>query len=344
MDLSTTWDGLPVAPDRPHGAAILVYRWEGAERRWLVLHRAHHGRDYEGDWAWGPPSGARLPGEPVLEGAARELEEEAGLVLPLIEVGLDREWAAFLAEAPADAEVLLSAEHDAYAWLPLEEAVARISPAPVAAGVAADAALLPLILSPNPAGLSEAARLLLEGEVIAFPTDTVYGLAALARDAGAAGHIYEVKHRPHSQQLIAMAADARGFDGLVAVRDWHRVYMERWWPGPLTLVLPALDGEGTLGVRIPDHPVALELLRAVGEPLLTTSANISGRPPAMTAPEAGRLIGVAAVLDGGEAPGGVPSTVASLVGDEPEVLRPGPVGLDELRALRLDRGGRHSSR
>ncbi|HLH71269.1 MAG TPA: L-threonylcarbamoyladenylate synthase [Candidatus Dormibacteraeota bacterium] len=190
-------------------------------------------------------------------------------------------------------------------------------------------------LSPDPAGLARAARLLREGEVIAFPTDTVYGLAALARDARACERIFEIKGRERSRQLIAMVADPKALDPLVTVTGRARWFMDRWWPGPLTLVLPTRSGRPpTLGVRIPDHPVALALLRAVGEPLATTSCNRSGAPPALTAEEASRLEGLAAVLDGGRAPGGQASTVLSLVGPEAEVLRQGPIG--EREALLHD--------
>jgi L-threonylcarbamoyladenylate synthase len=167
-----------------------------------------------------------------------------------------------------------------------------------------------------------AARLIRGGEVVAFPTDTVYGLAALP---SAAGRIYSAKGRPADKQLIAMAAAAEAFEALVEINPTARALMERHWPGPLTLVLPTRSGDPpTLGVRIPDHPLALELLRAVGEPVLTTSANRSGEPPALDAAEV-RLPGVAAVLDGGRAPGGVPSTVIAVHGERVRTIRPGPV-------------------
>jgi tRNA threonylcarbamoyl adenosine modification protein (Sua5/YciO/YrdC/YwlC family) len=191
------------------------------------------------------------------------------------------------------------------------------------------------LLSPDQAGFAQAVRLLRAGEVIAFPTDTVYGLAALARDARACERIFELKGRERSRQLIAMVADPDALDPLVEVTDRARWFMERWWPGPLTLVLPTRSGSPpTLGVRIPDHPVALALLRAAGEPLATTSCNRSGAPPALTAEEACCLEGLAAVLDGGQAPGGQASTVLSLVGPEAEVLRPGPI--EEQEALLHD--------
>lgn len=155
--------------------------------------------------------------------------------------------------------------------------------------------------------------------MIAFPTDTVYGLAV--RPGGEA-RVYQIKQRPPHLQLILMVAEPSEAEAFVEVDGRTRWYMERWWPGPLTLVLPA--GTGTLGVRIPDHPLALELLRAAG-PLLTTSANLHGAPPAMTAEEAA-LPGLAGVLDGGRAPGGEPSTVILLEpGREMTVIREGAI-------------------
>jgi L-threonylcarbamoyladenylate synthase len=181
------------------------------------------------------------------------------------------------------------------------------------------------LLRPDACGLAEAARLLRGGGVIAFPTDTVYGLAALASDAGAVARVYELKGRPASQPLILMVASAADLDAWVVTDRRASEYMARWWPGPLTLVLPAREGAGTIAVRVPDHPVALALLREVAEPLATTSANRSGDPPALVPEEAARLPGLDAVLDGGRAPGGVPSTLLDLTGEEPRILREGPV-------------------
>lgn len=179
------------------------------------------------------------------------------------------------------------------------------------------------VLRADTQGLRRAAALVLEGQVVAFPTDTVYGLMALP---GAAGRIYAVKRRPADKQLIAMAAGAARLEELVRFNTASRDLAARHWPGPLTLVLERRDGTGTLGVRVPGHPVALDLLREVAEPVLTTSANLSGEAPAMTA-QAVQLEGVAAVLDGGRAPGGVPSTVADLTGERPRLIRAGPVNL-----------------
>jgi L-threonylcarbamoyladenylate synthase len=197
------------------------------------------------------------------------------------------------------------------------------------------------ILPSSEAGIKRSLEFLRAGEVIGFPTDTVYGLAALASDQAAVRRIYELKGRSLSQPLVLMLPDAD------AVRDWAVVderamrYMRQWWPGPLTLVLPAAPGlrpplvagrPRTLGVRVPAHAQALDLLRAADTGLATTSANLSGKQPAQTALEAAWVSGVAAVLDAGRTLGGVPSTVLDLSRPEPRILREGAVPAAELLA------------
>jgi L-threonylcarbamoyladenylate synthase len=185
-----------------------------------------------------------------------------------------------------------------------------------------------VVLKPTRAGLTRAAQLIRGGGVVAFPTDTVYGLGAAVDDEVARQRIYRIKGRPVGLPLILMVAAESQLEGLVHVDSRAEALIRRWWPGPLTLILHAKGG-GTLGVRIPQHKVALELLRAAG-PLMTTSANLHGKDPALTASEAGVLNGVAAVLDGGMAPGGTASTVLDLTGPEPHVLREGAITTPEL--------------
>ncbi len=154
-----TWDGLPVAPDEPHGAAIHVRRAGTGEH--LILHRAHHGPDYAGDWAWTPPSGARQPGEPVLAAALRELAEESGLAAgpaDLRALDLGGSWVHFGLDVLATAQPRLDAEHDRFEWLPAAAAIARCQPAVVATGVrlassvlAAPAGFRPLAIADLPA-------------------------------------------------------------------------------------------------------------------------------------------------------------------------------------------------
>jgi L-threonylcarbamoyladenylate synthase len=197
-------------------------------------------------------------------------------------------------------------------------------------------------LTPDAAGIARVVDLLRAGEVVGFPTDTVYGLAALASHERGVRRVFEVKGRSLNQPLILMVAEAEQLEGWACVDERARTYMRRWWPGPLTLVLPAVEGVGppltsatrpyTIAVRIPAHEVALALLRATGEPLATTSANRSGEPPALTPLESAWVEGLGAVLDGGRAPGAVPSTLLDVSGDEPRVLRAGPVSAEELLA------------
>jgi L-threonylcarbamoyladenylate synthase len=185
-----------------------------------------------------------------------------------------------------------------------------------------------VVLKPTKAGLQRAARMLRSGGVIAFPTDTVYGLGANADDELALRRIYQIKGRPVGMPLILMVAAESQLEGLVHVDSRAEAYMRKWWPGPLTLILHA-PGGSTLGVRIPKHKVALELLRHSG-PLMTTSANLHGEDPAMDAAQAEKLAGVMAVLDGGAAPGGTASSVLDLTGPEPHVLREGAIPTPEL--------------
>ena len=185
-----------------------------------------------------------------------------------------------------------------------------------------------MVLKPTKAGLQRAAQMLRGGGVLAFPTDTVYGLGASFDDEVAQKRIYQIKGRPVGMPLILMVAAESQLEGLVHVDSRAESYMKRWWPGPLTLILHSRRG-GTLGVRIPKHRVALDLLRHAG-PLMTTSANLHGLDPAMSAEEAGGLQGVMAVVDGGVAPGGTASTVLDLTGPEPHILREGAIASAEL--------------
>jgi 8-oxo-dGTP pyrophosphatase MutT (NUDIX family) len=138
--VETTWDGLPVTREPPYASCVVVWREGPAAREFLVLHRAHLGPDFAGDWAWTPPSGARQPGEDPDSAAARELREETGLALPLERLeSPNADIALYVAEAPADAEVTLDPEHDGYRWLPLEAAAGLCLPATVADGLRAAA-------------------------------------------------------------------------------------------------------------------------------------------------------------------------------------------------------------
>jgi L-threonylcarbamoyladenylate synthase len=192
----------------------------------------------------------------------------------------------------------------------------------------------------GPGEVHRAAAILKAGGLVAFPTETVYGLGALALDPGAVERIYQAKGRPAGNPLIVHLAGVEGAAEVVS--DWPEVAQklaERFWPGPMTLVLPrsprvpdrVTAGGPTVAVRVPNHPVALELLRAVGAPLAAPSANRSGEVSPTRAEHVPE--GLAdAVLDGGPCPGGIESTVLSLTGP-PRLLRPGLISPARIEAV-----------
>jgi L-threonylcarbamoyladenylate synthase len=189
--------------------------------------------------------------------------------------------------------------------------------------------------------LEQAAALLRVGELVAFPTDTVYGVGAVAWNREAVGKLYVAKLRSLDKAIPILLADPA--DLAEVARDVSpavRRLAERFWPGPLTLVVSrsaqvsdeVTSGGDSVAVRVPDHPLARSLIREAGAPLATTSANLSGGPSPVTAQEvAAQLAGrVAMILDGGRCPGGVASTVVDLTGPSPVILRPGPIRLEEI--------------
>jgi len=125
----TTWDGIPISAERPYGATAVIYRRSPAGLEFLLLHRAHQGPDFEGDWAWTPPAGARQPGESVERCVQRELSEETGLNVALTATRCGNEdWYVYVGEAPADAVIVLDTEHDRYGWVPPAIAIERCWP------------------------------------------------------------------------------------------------------------------------------------------------------------------------------------------------------------------------
>jgi L-threonylcarbamoyladenylate synthase len=193
----------------------------------------------------------------------------------------------------------------------------------------------------DPAAVAEGARLLRDGALVAFPTETVYGLGANAFDARAVARIFEVKARPSFDPLIVHVAGASEL-GRVADAEDSRVgrLAGLFWPGPLTLVLPrrpelpeiVTAGLDTVGVRVPAHGAARELVRAAGTPVAAPSANPFGYVSPTTAAHVAELLGdtVDLVLDGGPCDVGVESTIVSLVGASPAILRPGGVSREAL--------------
>ncbi|WP_067679089.1 L-threonylcarbamoyladenylate synthase [Nocardia miyunensis] len=190
------------------------------------------------------------------------------------------------------------------------------------------------------AGLTAARTTLKSGRLAVIPTDTVYGLAADAFDSGAVAELLAAKRRGRDMPVPVLVGSWNTIDGLVfSVPQHARDLIRAFWPGGLSLVVqqaPSLawdlgDARGTVMLRMPLHPVALELLREVG-PLAVSSANVSGQPPATTVQEArdqlGELVGV--YLDGGTADHGVPSTIVDLTADSPRILREGAVSAEQV--------------
>lgn len=188
-----------------------------------------------------------------------------------------------------------------------------------------------------------AARLLRAGEVVAFPTDTVYGVGAHAFIEGAVAAIYTVKGRPLEKAiplLLSSSDDLAQVSGPLPEAAWRLA--AQFWPGALTLIVPKAAhipdivsaGPG-LAVRVPDHPVVPELIRQLGAPLATTSANLSGAASPTTADEVyAQLKGrIALILDGGPCPGGIPSTVLDLTTTPPKVLRQGGIPIEALERV-----------
>ncbi|MEV6843249.1 L-threonylcarbamoyladenylate synthase [Actinoplanes sp. NPDC051411] len=190
------------------------------------------------------------------------------------------------------------------------------------------------IVVPDEAGLREAADLLRAGSVVAFPTETVYGLGADAFSEKAVAEIYRLKNRPSWNPLIVHVPSAEAARSLVM--EWPAVAGElaaRFWPGPLTMVFQRTD-TATLAVRVPAHPVALRLLVACGLPLAAPSANRSESISPTTAEHVLRsLPDVPLVLDGGPSSWGIESTVLDLTTDPPTLLRPGALGLRAIREV-----------
>ena len=190
--------------------------------------------------------------------------------------------------------------------------------------------------------LQKAVELLKEGNPVAFPTDTVYGLGVLAFDQHGIDQLYAVKRRNSLKAIPILLGDPAELAQVTAGMGEIALRLaQRFWPGPLTLVVPCHPGlppnlspQPTIGVRMPDHPVALSLLRLTG-PLAVTSANQSGSESAATAQEVFAQLGgrIPLILDGGRTPGGLPSTVVDCTGPEPVILRPGPISMPELRAV-----------
>lgn len=182
------------------------------------------------------------------------------------------------------------------------------------------------------------------GGVVAFPTDTVYGLGACASDEQAVERVYELKKRPLTVALPLLLADTTQISEVAAnVSQIAWLLIRRFLPGALTLVLPKSDtlpdiitaGSRTVAVRIPAHPVPIALSEGIGAPIVGTSANLSGKPSALTAGEVYSQFGnkIDLVVDGGRCPGGKESTIVDVTGEKLVILREGAITREELEQV-----------
>lgn len=198
------------------------------------------------------------------------------------------------------------------------------------------------IAADDPAAAEHVSRVIRAGGLVILPTDTVYGVAADWRQVEAIAALYTAKRRPPDKAIPILLADPEHLNVVsYNIPQMARKLAAAFWPGPLTITVPKrpdvpeiVSTYPTVGVRIPDHTAARAALRACGGALAVTSANSSGGPNALTAQAAADALGraIALVLDGGECPGGEPSTVVDVSGGDPVIVREGPITVKKLLA------------
>ena len=197
------------------------------------------------------------------------------------------------------------------------------------------------VLKADSRGIEKASQIILRGGVVAFPTETFYGLGADVSDLEALQKVFQIKRREENKPLLLLVADQTWLPKLVKeIPPVAGQLMEKFWPGPLTLVFQASPhllsiltaNTGRVGLRISSHPVAQALVQAVGRAITATSANITGQPSASLASEVSQALGkgVDAILDGGRTAGGLGSTVLDVSGVLPKIIRQGTVSPAEL--------------
>ncbi|RMG92023.1 MAG: threonylcarbamoyl-AMP synthase [Chloroflexi bacterium] len=197
-----------------------------------------------------------------------------------------------------------------------------------------------LLKSSEPTDLTKAAEYLRQGQLVVFPTDTVYGVGVSAFNPAAIDQLYAMKERPLSKGIPILISHTTALSRIVTHIPLEAMpLIHQFWPGPLTLILPRhpdlpenISPNKNVAVRVPDHPVARTLISAAGGAVATSSANISGQPPAQTAEDALKQLEgrVAAILDDGRSPGALPSTILDLTTPKPKILRHGPVSAQTL--------------
>jgi len=195
--------------------------------------------------------------------------------------------------------------------------------------------------------IREAVTILKNGGVVAYPTDTVYGLGACMTDINAVDRIFQVKGRPKGMALPVLLADMKQIEKIVTdFTPAAQQLAKECFPGALTIILPKNDGVPdiitgggkTIAFRIPNHPVPLAIVKGLGKPIVGTSANLSGHPSGLTAAAVREQIGdkIDMVIDGGKCPGGIESTVIDLSGEKPVIRRQGAIPIEKLRKILPD--------
>ena len=187
--------------------------------------------------------------------------------------------------------------------------------------------------------IKEAAKLLKSGDLVAFPTETVYGLGANALDESACQKLYEVKGRPENKAISLLVADRKMIEDVAIITPLAEKLIEKFFPGPLTLILPKLNMNmnwitgklSTIGVRMPDNEIAISLIKNLGNPIAAPSANLSGEPAPTTAEEVYKNLNgkIKLILDGGACTFGISSTIVDATGKNPVVLRQGSITIDD---------------
>lgn len=188
---------------------------------------------------------------------------------------------------------------------------------------------------PEPARIKKAASVLKRGGLVAFPTETVYGLGANLLDKKAVKKVYEIKNRPRNKPLTVHIADTAAIKKMAGrIPSAAGKLMDRYWPGPLTIILKDRRGK-KIGFRMPDNKVAFLLIKKAGVPVVAPSANISGDKPPVSAKEVLRGLGgeVDVVIDGGRTRIGVESTVVDMTGRIPRILREGAISKTEIEHI-----------